>query len=95
MENINGNPTETRDMELTSNNNTKSIHTTFSSLKTRAGAVARVEKALSNYSIDELGTFRYVIASNDDGTFAPVVFLNNDQKWIVADIAERGIVCVG
>ena len=81
-------------MKLTTNN-AKNIHTTYSSLKTRAGAVARVEKELNNYSHEALGTFRYVIASNDDGTFAPVVFLNAAQKWVGPNIAERGIVVVG
>ena len=81
-------------MELTKNN-TKNIHTTFSSLKTRAGAVARVEKVLGADSLDEFGTFNYTIAANEDGTFAPVVILRGNQKELAGSLAEKGIVVVG
>ena len=81
-------------MKLTTTN-TRNVHTKFSSLKTRAGAVARLEKVLSAASLDSLGCFNYIIASNDDGTFAPVVLLKDHQQWVAAALAERGVVVVG
>jgi len=62
---------------------------------TRAAAVARIEKVLSATSLESFGTFNYIIAANDNGTFTPVVILKSHQKFLSLPLAENGIAVAG
>ena len=64
-------------------------------LTTRAAAVARIEKVLSATSLESFGTFNYIIAANDNGTFTPVVILKSHQKFLSLPLAENGIAVAG
>lgn len=77
------------------NTNTRNIASNYTALKTRDGAVARIEKTLNAESLAELGTFNYVIAANEDGTFTPVVILKSNQTWVAAALVEKGITVAG
>jgi|GEM_PF-6995473 hypothetical protein len=62
---------------------------------TRAATVARIEKVLSATSLESFGTFNYIIAANDNGTFTPVVILKSHQKFLSLPLAENGIAVAG
>ena len=76
--------------------NTKNLFVSFDTVcKTRERAVARIEKVLSATSLDSFGTFNYIIAANDNGTFTPVVILKSNQKFLALPLAENGIAVAG
>lgn len=64
-------------------------------LTTRSAAVARIENTLNAESLGDLGTFNYVVAANEDGTFTPVVILKSNQRWIAPALGEKGIAVAG
>ena len=64
-------------------------------LTTRSAAVARIEKTLNAESLGDLGTFNYVVAANEDGTFTPVVILRSHQKVTSQSLVENGIAVAG
>lgn len=70
----------------------------YKGLKTRKGAMSRLEKAMaplaacSDKSVrDAAAALTYVIAEKEDGTFMPIVFLTNATSFLAGDLVHKNV----